>query len=66
MKFDLASIVDKEFSKLVWTGSERVNHLMDTHERKMLFWKRNRYCLAVSLSILLACLMIALAYVCKS
>lgn len=65
MKLDFANIVDREFSQLVWNGSERVNRLMDIHERKMLLWKRNRHRIAVSLVILLTCLMIALAYGCK-
>ena len=42
MKFDFASIVDREFSKLVWAGNERVNQKMDAEEQKRVASQQRR------------------------
>lgn len=40
MKFDFASIVDQEFENLVWTGSDRVNRLIDKEQGRISFYQR--------------------------
>ena len=39
---DFASIVDEEFSNLVWRASERVDKRMDAYARSKQFWKKYR------------------------
>lgn len=56
MKFDLASIVDKEFSNLVWTRSGLVDQMIDKYERRKLLWKRNRRYLLILFLTALFCL----------
>lgn len=62
MKFDFASIADKEFSNLVWTRSGPVDQMIDKYERRMLLWKRNRRYLLILLLIALFCLSIYISW----
>ena len=58
MKFDFVSIVDKEFSNLVWTHSGLVDQMINKYERRMLLWKRNRRYILILLLTALFCLSI--------
>ena len=62
MKFDFASIVDKEFSNLVWTRSGLVDQIIDKYERRKLLWKRNRRYLLILLLTALFCLSIYISW----
>lgn len=61
MKIDFASIVDAEFSNLVWSASERVDKRMDAYVRRKQFWKKYRgYAIVGVLLVVCCCAVLAL------